>query len=123
MMVLATPALADAILPIGGAFGNEAGCDYFMTGSVVGAPLILTPDTFTTAAGGCHFEALTARSAGGFELAASCQTRGSPAARRTVAVSGDRTRGYIVALDGAAYGPLSRCPDADGAFRPLGTQV
>lgn len=124
-MLLASPALGDAVLPIGGAFGNEAGCDYFMTGARAGDNLvILTPDTFTTAAAGCYFETLVSPVPGAYEVSASCHEEGeSETVKSQLKVRGTASEGFTVALADSEWGPLQRCPGTEDLFAPLGIAV
>ena len=85
MSPVATPALADAVLPIGGVFGNASGCTFFMTGRGAGDDLmLLTPDTFTAAqphAISRRSSSETARRAS--PSSASCSGRATPVATAT----------------------------------------
>lgn len=125
--ILAGPALAEAVLPIHGAFGNEAGCTFFMTGDMTDDSLaVITPDTFTSFATGCYFETLVSREAGEvFELNAACHSEGEDGsfAERLRVV--DRGRdGVFVALGKLGdWGPLFRCPGTEGLFETPGVPV
>ncbi len=124
--LIATPALADAALPIRGAFGNDAGCEFFQTGHVLDESLlILTPDNFVTSDTACHFEALSDSNGERYELASSCQGEDGEPNHGTVSVAGNRSDGYRVVIGGMAseWGPLLPCPRTEEAFRPLGTQI
>ena len=77
LAALATPVLANAVLPLEGIFGNASGCDYFMTGELGSDDLLLlTPDTFTTYGTGCYFESLTASTDYSYTISALCTAEG-----------------------------------------------
>ena len=124
--MLAGPALAEAVLPIGGAFGNEAGCGFFMTGEMDDDGLaVITPDTFTSFATGCVFETIVSNSKGAFELDAACQSEGEQDGFTDRLSVVDRGRdGVFVALETVGdWGPLFRCPGTEGLFEAPGVAV
>jgi len=124
MIVAASPALADGLLPIGGAFGNAIGCAFFMSGEIIGEDLVvLTPDNFTAQTATCHFEALTASDEAQFTLAASCREMGSVGPQQLVVH--EAADGYTVTITGEdmQWGPLIACPGSDEVFQPFGRQV
>lgn len=124
--MLAGPALAEAVLPIGGAFGNAAGCDFFMTGEMEDDGLaVITPDTFTTFASGCVFEMLVSSNNNAFKLDAACHSGGEQQGVTDRLSVVDRGRdGVFVALETVGdWGPLFRCPGTENLFDAPGTQV
>jgi hypothetical protein len=123
---LATPVLADAVLPIGGAFGNEAGCALFETGDAIDdTVVVLTPDTFQTHAMGCSFETLVSGKPGDYEIAATCANEGEDGStKHKVAVRGSMSAGYTVVIEGGPeWGPLFTCPGTESLFEPLGLPI
>ena len=118
--LIATPALAEGVLPFDGAFGNEAGCHLYATGEGVGdGYLLLTPDTFASYGTACDFEALVSSDKPVFTLKAVCQAEGKT---RTgpdhLQVIDHGVEGYGVKFDGLdEFGPLKTCPpiDLDGS--------
>jgi hypothetical protein len=129
MVALATisgPVLADAVLPIGGAFGTEAGCDFFMTGQAMDDDWqLITPDTFTTQSTGCYFETLVSKRDGAYELEASCRAEGERGSFHDRVSVVDRGRdGVFVALESVGeWGPLHRCPGTEDLFGTSGIEV
>jgi hypothetical protein len=122
---LSSPALADALLPIGGAYGDEAGCEFFMTGQAErGSFAVVTPDTFTTETLACYFETLVAKRQADFELEASCRLA-SESTTESITVNAPQSNGVFVALGSVAtaWGPLSRCPGTEELFEPMGLPV
>ncbi len=121
---LSGPALAGAVLPIGGIFGNEAGCHFFMSGDVLNEDfLVLTPDTVTSRATACYFVELIPHRADVHALSASC-SGGIGGGGDEVLVSDHGERGIFVTLPGRAeQGPLFPCPGTEGLFRTPGVQV
>jgi hypothetical protein len=123
---LSSPALADAVLPIGGAFGNEVGCNFFMSGQIENDEVVLvTPDTFTTYASGCYFEALRSELDHVYKLAASCTSEGEEGSTdETIVVTDRGPDGVFVELEGVAeWGPLFTCPGTEELFTGPGTQI
>jgi hypothetical protein len=121
--MLSGPAVADALLPIGGAFGDEAGCEFFMTGEAgSGSFAVVTPDTFTTESIACYFESLISEEGEDIVLEASCGK-----AKNRITVSGSPAEGYFVFVPHAdvaiGWGRLSRCPGTEELFKPLGLPV
>lgn len=121
---LASPVLADAVLPIGGAFGNEAGCAFFMTGAAVGNdPVVITPDTLTMGTSSCYFEALVSRDGPSYVVEASCRHDGAESRKERVVVT-DRRDAVFVRLESIGeFGPFYTCPGTEDLFAPPGTQV
>jgi hypothetical protein len=123
---LSSPVLADAVLPIGGAFGNEIGCNFFMTGQIENDEVLLvTPDTFTTYASGCYFESLRSKEDRVYELDASCTSEGEEGSTdETIVVTDRGPNGVFVELEGVAeWGPLFMCPGTEELFKGPGTQI
>jgi hypothetical protein len=129
LLSIVSPALAEGLLPIGGAFGNEAGCLLFETGQAVDdTVVILTPDTFQTYGTGCSFETLVSGKPGAYDLSASCASEGDEGEgqfKDKVAVRGSKSAGYTVTIGdgGPEWGPLFTCPGTENLFEPLGLPV
>ena len=123
--LIGTPALANAVLPLEGIFGNESGCDYFMTGEPgSGDLLLLTPDTLTIHKTGCYFETLIGQSDYSYAIRALCRAEDEEAGTRiTVGVFDLAEDGVIVSLVGLrVFGPILPCPGTDGLLR-RGVQI
>ena len=124
LWLLAGPALADTVLPIGAAFGNEAGCAMYMSGDRSPPDLaVLTPHTFTTHNIGCYFETLISNRDGKLEVAALCATPEDRREKATVVVEGNRSAGYTVTKGADSWGPLTLCPGMEELFTLPGVQV
>jgi hypothetical protein len=124
--MLPTSTLADAVLPIAGIFGNGNGCHFFMTGDVLGDDLlVLTPDTFSSFATACYFEALIADHGNAYEIAASCSNEGEEGSSKSSIVVSDRgARGMFVAFEGLEeFGPMLPCPGTESLFPERGTLI
>ena len=120
LVVLATPALANAVLPLEGIFGNASGCDYFMTGERQSDDLlVLTPDTLTTYGTGCYFESLTARTDYSYTISALCTAEGEEgSSHETVKVFDMAENGLMVELVGVGmFGPIFPCPGTATLFQ------
>ena len=123
MSLLSGPAVAEALLPIGGAFGDEAGCEFFMTGQAEsGAFAVLTPDTFTTDSIACYFESLVSEEGDDIVLEAACGQE-----KNRITVSGSAAEGYAVFVLHAdvatGWERLRRCPGTEELFEPLGLPI
>ena len=123
--VVASPALANAVLPIEGIFGTEDGCAFFMTGDPDLADIIvLTPDTFTARGRGCYFVEMIDRIGDDIAISAICHAdmeMGSTS--EVVRVIDNAPNGITVELIGLGeYGPLFPCPGTEGLFR-RGVQI
>jgi hypothetical protein len=106
---LATPALADGVLPFDGVYGNPHGCHLFATGEMLSDDyLVLTPDTFGSKGIGCDFVALVSSDRVASIVDAVC----SPGGRRQVTVSDIGQSSKSIRLDDMTFvGPLPPCPD------------
>jgi hypothetical protein len=111
LVSLSTPVWAQGVLPYDGIYGNSAGCHLYETGEKLSDNYqLLTPDTFTSKAVGCDFEALASSNAVLFTVNAIC----SPGGRRQVTISQTGQDGYTIRLDQTTFvGPLPPCPSAD----------
>jgi hypothetical protein len=126
--LIASPVLADVVLPIGGAFGNEAGCAFFMTGAygTDDDMIVVTPDTLTSYLTGCYFESMIGlREDGAYDVAAACHAEGEDGTfDDVVTVTNRGGDGLFVALQsGAEWGPLFKCEGTESLFKPPGTRV
>ena len=94
-----------------GIYGNPTGCHLYETGERIGDNYqLLTPDTFSSKAVGCDFEALASANTVLFTVDAIC----SPGGRRQVTISQTDQDGYTIRLDQTTFvGPLPPCPEAD----------
>jgi hypothetical protein len=106
---LATPALADGVLPFDGVYGNPNGCHLFATGEMLSDDyVILTPDTFGSKRIGCDFVALVSSDRVASLVDAVC----SPGGRREVTVSDIGQNAKSIRLDDTTFvGPLAPCPN------------
>lgn len=119
-LILASPALADGVLPIAGAFGNGAGCTLFMTGQRLDSDtVVLTPDNFVADSENCHFLELSNGTETSFTVRASCGTPDPT----TVSVRQADEEFYVAIGTAKEWGPLAPCPGAERAFASLGTRV
>ena len=107
LTALATPALADGVLPFDGVFGNPAGCHLYATGEMLGDGwLLLTADTFSSKKVGCDFETLASSNEVLFTVDAVC----SPGGKRQVMIGVSGHDGLTVRLDAETFvGPLPPC--------------
>jgi hypothetical protein len=120
---LVGPVLAEGALPIAGAFGNEAGCAFYMSGDRSPPDLaVITPYTFTAHDSGCQFETLISEGDGRFEIQSSC-SGGALAGDRLVTVTGNHIEGYAVAIEDKSWDGLSLCPGTEVLFGPRGIQI
>ena len=124
MLLVASPALAQ-VLPIGGAFGDEEGCNAYLTGDFSAERYaVLTPYTFSADVVGCYFEELVSREPGRFTVAASCEGKGEGVSQDVVAViEGSDAEGYRVTINNAGWDALVGCAGTDALFGPPGVQA
>jgi hypothetical protein len=125
LIALTTPAVANAVLPLDGIFGNQSGCDYFMTGNLENdEAVVLTPDTFTTYGSGCYFIELLDGLGDVFTIAATCTAEGEEGStHETIRVSDNGPEGIVVELVGVGeFGPIFPCPGTDVLFE-RGVQI
>jgi hypothetical protein len=131
IVALVSPVLAEGVLPIGGAFGNEAGCHLFMTGEKQDGTLLLTPDTFTLDSGACYFKELLEPEfeefypgAAVFLVKVGCTWEGGHSNEDELTVI-DGEEGLTVGfrIRDVFWGPLDRCPGTEELFAPLGVQI
>ena len=118
-------ALAASPLPIGGVYGNGAGCRFFLLGEASDDMVLLTPDSLATPTTGCDFNELVSRDGDGFTVSATCSEDGKSDARpdlvHVTPAGGDA---YGVAIEGGEdWGPLTFCPGTDSLVRPAGVQI
>ena len=114
---VAAPAIA-AVLPIEGAFGNAAGCAFYMTGKAEADMVVLTGDTVSSRDAGCDFVSLDASGAGAFTVGAVCSGDTHPGLDQ-VLVSDRGTDGFFVSINEAVeWGPLRPCPGVEDLLSP-----
>lgn len=123
MALLMTGPAAAAVVPIIGAYGDEAGCDFYMSGmNPSESMLLLTPDSFHAPGTRCDFLKLAAGGSGRYAVDAVCD--GGDAERpgvETLAVTPKAGDGLFVEVMGhAPWGPLALCP---GSADPYATGV
>jgi hypothetical protein len=132
MMVamLAGPVIAAVIVPLRGAFGNAAGCAFYMTGGSIEVvdPVVVTPYTFTTSTVRCRFETLVSRrGASLFNVDGHCISGDARHETPATIVISDAAGGGVqvgVSIEGiGAWAALLRCPGTEDLFAPPGTQV
>jgi len=107
-----TPSIAAGVLPFDGIYGNESGCHLYATGDRgAGDYLLLTPDTFSSAALGCDFGALVSSDGVVFIVDAVC----SPGGKSTVRISDFRSKGFALSVDNrnGLWRDLMPCPAED----------
>ena len=120
----AAPALASAVLPIGGAVGNEAGCRLYMTGDRAAEELaVLTPHTFMTHDQGCTFRQVARIETRHLAVEASCARLGEKGEARAIGIQGSGAEGYVVTSADGRWGPLLPCPGTEHLFEPPGIPV
>jgi len=116
---IAGPALAN-VLPIAGAYGNAAGCAFFLTGEAGTAMVLVTGESLMSPAARCDFVDFVSASDGEFVAQAACDGIGKThdgLDRVTVRDGGDD--GFFVSIENAEVaGPLSPCPGAAEALTP-----
>ena len=116
---LAGPAAA-SVLPIAGAYGNEAGCAFFLHGETGAGMALLTGESFASPAGGCDLVSFVSAANGEFVAEAACDGIGrihEGLDRVTVRDGGDA--GFFVMIEKAEVaGPLLPCPGAAEALSP-----
>jgi len=106
-LATATP-VAAGVLPLDGAYGNDAGCAFYIYGQAPsGDYLLVTPDTLASPKLSCDFGSLLTSSGGHFTLDAVC----SPGGKIRIDVEDRGTGGVAVTGDGAVLGPAPRCAD------------
>ncbi len=113
MTLLATPALAAGVLPLGGPFGNVDGCHLFATGQFVSDDVfLLTPDTFQSYGTGCDFETLVSSADSVFTVHATCSSEGEAGLDgELVRIIDHGVDGYGIQFDGIEeWGPYKACP-------------
>lgn len=125
VLALATPALADAVLPVDGVFGDGGGCAFFMTGEAEGQDfLLLTPDTFQSNDLACYFKSLTTQDDATYSVAVSCSGETDAALNAGALTVRHGDDGYFVTVDGfEERGPLTPCAGTAALFAPQGLQV
>jgi len=113
------PALA-SVLPIAGAYGNAAGCAFFLRGEAGTGMALVTGESLMSPAGGCDFVELVSATDGEFVAQAACDGIGEihdGLDRVIVRDGGDD--GFFVSIENAEVaGPLSPCPGAAEALSP-----
>jgi len=113
------PALAN-VLPIAGAYGNAAGCAFFLSGEAGAGMALVTGESLMSPAGGCDFVELVSATDEEFVAMAACDGIGKihdGLDRVTVRDGGDD--GFFVSIENAEVaGPLSPCPGAAEALSP-----
>jgi len=116
---LSGPALAN-VLPIAGAYGNAAGCAFFLKGETGTGMELVTGESLTSPAGGCDFVDFVSAEGGELVAQAACDGIGQIHAgldRVTVRDGGEA--GFFVMIENAEVaGPLSPCPGAAEALSP-----
>jgi hypothetical protein len=111
--VLATsPALAAGSIPLDWAFGNAAGCNFFLNGQAdIAEMVVLTGDTFTAFRTGCDFGELVAEAGETFTIAAVCSSLGKPIPGEEVVVVRGADGTYEVTIENFGHwSGLTRCP-------------
>jgi hypothetical protein len=125
MLAIASPALAEAVLPIGGAYGDEAGCHAYLSGDFTADRFaVLTPHTFASNVVSCYFEKLLERAPRRSTIAASCEGVGEDESLDVVAViEGSDAGGYRVTINNAGWDGLVECAGTEELFNRPGTQT
>lgn len=110
---ITAPALAASSIPLDWAFGNPAGCRFYLTGLADTAQMIvLTGDTFTAFRTGCDFGELVSDADGVFTVEAVCSSLGKPIPGEEIVVVRSADGTYDVTIENFGHwGGLSRCPD------------
>lgn len=120
---VATPALANAVLPLTAIFGDPAGCAFFMTGQQRSDSFaVLTPDTLTTASSGCYFRELTEQVGNRYVVRATCSMIGEDSTEETVTVVDGGSEGLLVTV-GEDSVTLLPCEGTEALFGPPGVQI
>jgi hypothetical protein len=116
--------LADGVLPVGAVFGNEAGCNMFMTGWQDDSAVMLTEHTFTYGRTGCYFEALGPGDHRESPVNMSCSANGQASERQLlVVIPADGMTGYFAYIGDIVFGPLKQCPGSEALLKSQGTQT
>lgn len=118
-LAFAAPAAA-AVLPIEGAYGNEAGCAFFLRGEVGPGIALVTGDTLASPAGACDFVNFVSATESEFVAEAVCTGIGQihqGLDRVTVRDGGDA--GWFAMIEKSEVaGPLAPCPGAVELMSP-----
>jgi hypothetical protein len=116
--------LADGVLPVGAVFGNEDGCNMFMTGRQEDSAVLLTEHTFTYGLTGCYFEALESEDSSGLAVDMSCSAKGQASERQfLVVIPAEGIAGYFAYIGDIVFGPLKLCPGNEARSKSQGTQI
>jgi hypothetical protein len=109
-----------AVLPIAGAFGNEPGCHFFMSGEALDEMMVLTGDTVSVTGGGCDFVRLLGQEGEVFTVEAICAGQGQAGSSfDKVVVTRLSDAEMMVQVEGAAeWGPLRKCAGSEDALSP-----
>lgn len=106
-LAMATP-VAAGVLPLDGAYGNDAGCAFYTYGQTPsGDYLLLTPDTLASPQLSCDFGSLVTSADGHFTIDAVC----SPGGKLKITVDDKGEAGMAVASGTIRLGPAPRCAD------------
>lgn len=113
-LVASAGAASAAVLPLQGAFGNAAGCAFFMSGVAGEDMLLLTPDSFASAGVTCDFEWLLSSNDVVFTIGGVC-TGGID----QLSVVPQADGAYAVTVgDLPPLGPLAPCPGSSEILSP-----
>ena len=115
-LALATP-VAAGVLPFDGAYGNDAGCDFYLYGQAPSRDyLLLTADTLASPKLACDFETLVTSADGHSSVEAVC----SPGGRMRLQIT-EAAAGFSIAAPDLVLGPMPPCPsvpaDPQGTVR------
>lgn len=115
---LAGPAAA-SVLPIAGAYGNAAGCAFFLKGEKGAGIELLTGESFASPAGGCDFVNSVSVADKEFVAEATCDGIGKiHEGLDRVTVRDDGTGLFVMIEKAEVAGPLLPCPGAAEALSP-----
>jgi hypothetical protein len=109
-----------AVLPIGGAYGNEAGCRFYLLGEPDAEMIVLTGDTVSSFTAGCDFTSMISQVDDVFTIQAVCSGEGqNHPGMDQVIVTRRGDGGFLVAIEGGAeWGPLLECPGVADLLSP-----
>ena len=116
-LAAASPAAA-GVLPLEGAYGNDAGCNFYLYGEKpTGDYLLLTGDTLSSPHLACDFGSLVTSADGHATVDAVC----SPGGKASIDIEDKGAAGFAISAAGMTLGPALPCPavpaDPKGTLR------
>ena len=117
LALFATPAVAADVLPIAGAYGDDAGCALYSHGTMPtgqGEFFLLTPNQFASYPVRCIFRSAADSGTYGIVANAVCTAANGDSDVEALRITKHGTDGYgLVPKGGAEAGPWPACPPKD----------